>query len=270
MKPDQHLNSQWRRTASTIYRKPVDSKIFGAVEVDVTDLEAYIAGKRKAGLKITLTHFFILTLARALKQAIPELNVFPRRGKIIARTSIDAMVSILQANGDMSSVKIDNADRLTYSTLAEVLTQKIAETRQGSELSVGKGKNLLGTLPWPFNRWLYSIYKTIVIDWGIAFPAIGFDPNSFGSFVITSIGSLGLDTGYPALLPSSNVSFVFVMGGIQKKPVVINDQIVIRRMMNLSIVLDHRLVDASHGARLLKFIKQQLKKPEELDLALSV
>jgi pyruvate/2-oxoglutarate dehydrogenase complex dihydrolipoamide acyltransferase (E2) component len=83
--------------------------------------------------------------------------------------------------------------------------------------------------------------------------------------MVTNIGSLGLDYGFPALFPGSNVSFVLVMGGVQKKPVVIDDEIVIRRMMSVTIVFDHRLADASQGARLMRCIKQAIKHPEEFE-----
>jgi len=265
MNSNDHLNTEWRKVASTIYKKPIDSKIFGAVDFDVTNLELFISEKRKHGLKMTLTHFFVLTVARALKEEVPEFNVYYRRGKIVARPSIDAMVSVLQANGGMSSVKIPNANTLNYSELVETMNHEIHKTRNGNEKGVGESKNFLARLPWPLNKWFFSFYKMMIIDWGLSFPLLGLNPNSFGSFVITSIGTLGLDTGYPALLPSSNVAFVFVLGGIQKKPVVVNDEIVIRRMMNVSIVFDHRLADASHGARLLRFIKQQMRHPEDLE-----
>jgi pyruvate dehydrogenase E2 component (dihydrolipoamide acetyltransferase) len=74
-----------------------------------------------------------------------------------------------------------------------------------------------------------------------------------------------LDTGYGSLLPSSNISFVFILGSIDKKPRVVNDEITIRRVMWLSSTLDHRVVDGSHGGLLFRFIKQIAKNPELLD-----
>ena len=82
---------------------------------------------------------------------------------------------------------------------------------------------------------------------------------------MTNIGSIGLDTGYPALFPISNVSFVFVMGGIYKKPVVENDEIIIRRIMTISSAMDHRTADAIHGGRLFKYIKRMIIEPELLE-----
>ena len=46
MKTSKDLTTNWRKVASTIYRKPVDSKIFGEVEIDVTDLEKFISEQR--------------------------------------------------------------------------------------------------------------------------------------------------------------------------------------------------------------------------------
>ena len=88
------------------------------------------------------------------------------------------------------------------------------------------------------------------------------DSKIFGSFVISNIGSVGLDTGYPALFHVSNVAMVFIMGGVLKKPVVVNDQVVIRRMISLSCALDHRVVDANHGGLLFKSLKQSVRNPE--------
>ena len=81
MSKTNHLNTDWRKVASTIYRKPLDSKIYGSVEVDITDLEKYIAHKRKDGIKITLTHILTLILGRAFRSEVPELNAYIKRGK---------------------------------------------------------------------------------------------------------------------------------------------------------------------------------------------
>jgi pyruvate dehydrogenase E2 component (dihydrolipoamide acetyltransferase) len=265
MNTTDQFNTTWRKVASTIYKKPVDSKIFGGVEFDVTELEKFISQKRKEGLKITLTHFFVLALGRALKTEIPEFNTYLRRGKIIARPTIDAGVSVLQPNGDMTTVFVQHADSLNLAEIEALLQTEINKSRKGSENGTMQNKNFLAKLPWPVRNWFFKLYKTLVIDWGISMPVLGLSANSFGSFMVTNIGSLGLDYGFPALLPTSNVSFVLVMGGIQKKPVVVDDEVVIRRMMSVTIVFDHRLADASHGARLLRYIKHAIKNPGDFE-----
>jgi pyruvate dehydrogenase E2 component (dihydrolipoamide acetyltransferase) len=165
----------------------------------------------------------------------------------------------------MGSVKVENADQLTTDEISEKIGKNIANSRKGDENETMQSKSLLAKLPWPFRNWLFKIYQTITIHWGISVPGIGLDSNSFGSFMVSNIGTVGLDTGFASLLPSSNISFVYVLGTVNKKPVVVNDEIVIRRVMLMASTLDHRVVDGSHGGSLFRFIKQVAKNPEILD-----
>ncbi|MFC2090692.1 2-oxo acid dehydrogenase subunit E2 [Bacteroidota bacterium] len=259
------LNTDWRKVASAIYKKPSDAKILGSSEIDVTDLEAFVSKKRKEGLKITLTHIFTLIISRCLREEVPELNCYVKRGNIVQRDQVDAMVSVLLGDGSMSSVRVKNTDKLTLEQFAEKLSEGIRDSRSGDEDSTMKMKGIIGKIPWPIRSWIFSLIKFLTIKWGMAIPGINVNSNNFGSFVMTNIGSIGLDLGFPALFPISNVSFVFVMGGISKKPVVVNDKIEIRRMMNISGAMDHRIVDAVHGGKLFRYIKRMIRNPELLE-----
>ena len=259
------FNTEWRKVASSIYRKPTDSKIFGAVEIDVTDLEIYISERRREGEKITLTNFFTLAVARALRESVPELNCYLRRGKVIQRKQVDATVSVLLEGSRMSSVILNNADTLTLAESAKLLREKIMETRSGTENKTMRSKGLISVIPWPLRGWLFSLVRVITINLGIPIPWLGLPRNSFGSFLISNIGTLGLETGYPALFPVSDVAFVLIMGGVIKKPVVIDDKIVVRKMISLSIALDHRVVDAWHGGKLFRYIKARVNDPTTLE-----
>lgn len=260
-----NFNSDWRKVASTIYRKPIDSKIYGSVDIDVTELEKFIASKRKEGVKTTLTYIMTLIIGRAIKNDVPELNTFVKRGKITPRDQVDATVSVLLQGGQMGSVKVENADQITIAGLSNEITEKINQSRKGNENDTMQSKSLLSSVPWPFRTWLFKLYRMVTIDWGVSIPGIGLSANSFGSYVVSNIGSVGLDTGYGALLPSANVSIVMILGNVMKKPVVIQDNIVPRRVLTLSATLDHRVVDGSHGGKLFRAIKHYVKNPHLLE-----
>jgi pyruvate/2-oxoglutarate dehydrogenase complex dihydrolipoamide acyltransferase (E2) component len=257
------LNNEWRKVASAMYSKPVDSKMLGSVEVDVTDLEKYISEKRKQGLKITPTHVFTLIFARGLKAEVPELNSYVRRGKIIAKDTVDVMISVLLKGEEMSSVKVPSAEKMNLEDLSEFLKQSIREARSGEESAAMRKKGMLARIPWPFRRMVYKIIKLFTITWGMSFA--GISASNYGSIVVTNIGTIGLDVGYPALFPTSNVALVVTLGNIYKKPAVINDEIVPRRIMNIGVAMDHRVVDASHGGKLFRFTRQLLRTPEVLE-----
>jgi pyruvate/2-oxoglutarate dehydrogenase complex dihydrolipoamide acyltransferase (E2) component len=260
-------NNNWRRMAISIYRKPLDAKILGSVEIDVTRLEEYVVEKRQQGLKVTLMHPIILMTARALREEVPELNCYVCRGRLIHRDTVDVTVSVLMRDSQqMSAILVPNADKMSLQELVDFMDQHVQDTRKGgTQNKTMRGKNFFASLPWPFRDWLINMVKRISIDWGFRIPALGVNPSSFGSFIMSNIGSLGLDIGYPALLPLSNVSFVLVMGSVNTKPAIFDDQIVPRRLLTLSATLDHRVVDGSHGGKLFRYLKKAVLKPELLD-----
>lgn len=257
-----NLNSPWRKVASTIYTKPTDSKIFGSVEVDITDLNKFITEKRKNGLKVTPTHILALAIGRAIRAEIPEMNTYIKRGKVVSHDTIDATISVLLKGAQMGSVKLERLDELTLQEAVETLSQKIKQARKQTDESQ-KLKNFLAAIPWPFRTWLYRFAMFLTVTLGIKLP--GINPNDFGAFIVSNIGSLGLEIGYPALMPSANLAFVFMLGGIQEKPWVVNGEIVPRTIMRLGIAIDHRVLDASHGGILFKYIKKIIRNPELLE-----
>ena len=86
------------------------------------------------------------------------------------------------------------------------------------------------------------------------------------TFTITSLGTIGGVLATPIL----NYPEVGILGvhAIRKTPVVDeNDQIVIGHIMNLSVSLDHRIVDGYEGASFLQEVRRYLEDPTLLLLA---
>lgn len=83
-----------------------------------------------------------------------------------------------------------------------------------------------------------------------------------GTFTITNLGMYDIEN-FKAIINQPE-SAILAVGKIMKKPVVIDDQIVIRPMMNLTLSCDHRVIDGAQGARFLQRIKQILEEPLEL------
>jgi 2-oxoglutarate dehydrogenase E2 component (dihydrolipoamide succinyltransferase) len=56
------------------------------------------------------------------------------------------------------------------------------------------------------------------------------------------------------------------MHKIEKRPVVIDDEIVIRPMMYVALSYDHRIVDGREAVTFLKRIKEFVENPERMIL----
>lgn len=83
-----------------------------------------------------------------------------------------------------------------------------------------------------------------------------------GTFTITNVGPLG----GTALLATINYPEVAIlgMGRVQEKPVVRDGQIVIRRILPLTLAFDHRVADGADAARFVGELARQLSDPNLL------
>lgn len=91
---------------------------------------------------------------------------------------------------------------------------------------------------------------------------ISVDDLQGGTFTITNGGVYGSMLSTPILNPPQ--SGILGMHAIIKRPVVVDDQIVIRPMMYLALSYDHRLVDGQQSIGFLVHIKKILEDPMEL------
>jgi pyruvate dehydrogenase E2 component (dihydrolipoamide acetyltransferase) len=242
------FNTPWRVTAATIYTTPTDSRVYGTLDIDVTEAKKF------------------LELSRAIAFDVPEMNCFIRRGAVVGREHMDVMVPI-QVGGDsgVTPAIVRNAHARKVTDIADEVRAKAAKSRAGSEIKAAKNKYVLNRIPWPLRRPVFLFIKWITVDMGIEIKALGLSAHSFGSFVVSDIGSFGLNTGMTALMPAAKVPCVIVLGKIEEKPVVRNGEIVIRTILPLTGTFDHRIVDGMQIGKLARGIKRNFRKPEWLD-----
>jgi len=81
-------------------------------------------------------------------------------------------------------------------------------------------------------------------------------------FTITNGGIFGSLLSTPILNPPG--SAILGMHSIKKRPIVVDDAIVIRPMMNLAVSYDHRIIDGKEAVTFLKRIVDCLENPERL------
>jgi 2-oxoglutarate dehydrogenase E2 component (dihydrolipoamide succinyltransferase) len=85
-----------------------------------------------------------------------------------------------------------------------------------------------------------------------------------GVFTVSNGGVYGSLLSTPILNPPQ--SGILGMHTIQKRPVAIKDEVVIRPMMYLALSYDHRAVDGKEGVTFLITVKQCIEDPKKLPL----
>lgn len=85
---------------------------------------------------------------------------------------------------------------------------------------------------------------------------------SGGTFTISNGGVYGSLMSTPILNPPQ--SGILGMHKVEKRPVVLEDQIVIRPMMYVALSYDHRIIDGTESVTFLKRIKEGIENPERI------
>ncbi|MFE2750996.1 dihydrolipoamide acetyltransferase family protein [Actinosynnema sp. NPDC059335] len=80
-----------------------------------------------------------------------------------------------------------------------------------------------------------------------------------GTITITNVGVFGVDTGTPIINPGE--SAILALGAIRDMPWVVDGQVVPRKVCQLSLSFDHRVVDGQQGSQFLADVGALLADP---------
>ncbi|QLD89691.1 2-oxo acid dehydrogenase subunit E2 [Natronomonas salina] len=83
-----------------------------------------------------------------------------------------------------------------------------------------------------------------------------------GTFTITNFGAIGGEYATPII--NYPEAAILGLGAIKDKPRVVDGDVVPRKVMTLSLSIDHRVVDGADAARFVNTLKEYLESPELL------
>jgi len=97
---------------------------------------------------------------------------------------------------------------------------------------------------------------------GVNVSGVSLDELSGGTFTISNGGVYGSLLSTPILnFPQSGI---LGMHKIEKRPIALGDQVVIRPMMYVALSYDHRIVDGEQAVTFLVRVKERLEDPARL------
>jgi pyruvate dehydrogenase E2 component (dihydrolipoamide acetyltransferase) len=79
------------------------------------------------------------------------------------------------------------------------------------------------------------------------------------TLTITNVGPFGVDGAFPILPPGT--SAIIALGQLVKAPWVVNDEVVVRHVVEIGIAFDHRLIDGALASNVLAHIGRYLNDP---------
>jgi pyruvate dehydrogenase E2 component (dihydrolipoamide acetyltransferase) len=240
---------------------PSDPQIYGQLEIDATPVLAFIERARRAGRHLTVTHLVARALTAALEE-VPELNMQIVGSRTVPRPCIEIffITSLLAGHDDLSGVKVDTT-RCNVYELAAQLERETNALRAGGDPAFARAKATMDRLPRPLLQLALHLSALISerLQWSV--PSLGIAPRPFGSAIISSVGSLGLPSGFAPLSWMYDVPLLILIGQVASRACVVEGAVVPRPVLPLSITIDHRYVDGAHLSRALHALRAYLADP---------
>jgi pyruvate dehydrogenase E2 component (dihydrolipoamide acetyltransferase) len=265
------VNTPWRKTATAIYKRSIDGRVYGTFEVEMDAVLDYINKNKEKGIRITITQIAMAALGRAIALDVPDVNVFVKRGNIVPRDNVGVYTAVMKANSsEMGGFVLRNIEDKGIFDITREMDERVSKSKkEDHEEGASQSKNILASLGWPLRNIVFNFVRWWHIQLGKELKIFNIANDSFGSAMVTNIGHHDLQYGFPALLPIANVPIIIALGKIQDRPVVRDGEIVIRKIMPATATLDHRIFDGSQGGILATAINRYLADPACLEIPAS-
>ena len=135
-------------------------------------------------------------------------------------------------------------------------------------IAVGTEKGLVVPILKDADQLSFGEIETKIIDLSTKAKdgTLTMDDLTGGTFTISNGGVYGSMLSTPII--NRPQSGILGMHNIQKRAVVVNDEIVIRPMMYVALSYDHRIIDGKESVGFLVKVKELLEDPSELVLGI--
>ena len=135
-------------------------------------------------------------------------------------------------------------------------------------IAVGGGKGLVVPVLRGAERLSFAEIEMAISDFATRARdnKLSLDELKGGTFTISNGGVYGSLLSTPIVNPPQ--SGILGLHAIQKRPVVVNDQIVVRSMMYVALTYDHRIIDGRESVTFLRHIKELIERPTRMLLGI--
>jgi hypothetical protein len=162
---------------------------------------------------------------------------------------------------DVSGFVIRNVNRKSISEIAAICKSKAEDLRKNRDIENLKVQQLVNPISSLLLRPLLLIQEFLQFTLNISIPFLGMSKDRFGSAMVTDLSSLGIENAFIPLSPYSRCPLLIAIGKPRKMPIVQNDKVIVANSAIITITIDHRYADGSHGSLIMRRFKKIFADP---------
>jgi pyruvate/2-oxoglutarate dehydrogenase complex dihydrolipoamide acyltransferase (E2) component len=214
------------------------SVVHGLVELDVTEARTRIRTyEAKTGTRYSFTAFLVSCLARAIDDHPRVQTHRDWRGRLVQFDDVDVNV-LVERDVDGERIGVPHAIRAANRRSLESIHDEIRAAQTDpveGRLSRVAAAGL--RLPGPLRRLLWRLPQVSPRYW----------KRLAGTVAVTSVGMFGAGGGWG--IAPTNYALQLTVGGVARKPGLVDGEVVPREYLSLTVTVDHDVVDGAPAAR---------------------
>jgi len=226
------------------------------LEFDVTDIRNSIKNLRKIKTKhLSFTAWLIKTISITLEEFPAAHSFLKNKRKAVSFDDIDISITVeREYQGEL--VPLPYVIRQTNKKDFFEITNEILNAKNQN---VSSDNVILGEKKHNFGIKLYymlpGFLRRAIMRFMLGRPSSA--QKMMGSVVITSVGMMGKVNGW--FIQTSMHPISFGIGSIISKPGAVNGRIEIREFLNMTVLIDHDVMDGAPMARFISKLSQNIE-----------
>ena len=248
--------------------KRTEAYVYINRKFDITDLVKYMKKTKQKHEDLTYFHAFSMAVAKVVFNR-PRLNYFIMNNNCYERNdvilSFVARVTFDDGGKEvMSLIKVDPTDNIF--DISKKIKDKVNNFRnKNNQTSTDDSMDFLGKLP----NWSLKFIVAPVAKWmdrhDLLPKALTSDLIYNSTVILSNLGSIKCGAIHHHLLDFGTNGILLTIGDIHKEPMVINDKIEIRDVVEFGITLDERIADGVYFSKAVNLLDYIMTHPETLE-----
>ncbi|MGZ3610351.1 MAG: 2-oxo acid dehydrogenase subunit E2 [Ktedonobacteraceae bacterium] len=254
----------------------------GLVEMDITKAQQYMREyKARTGISLSLTAFIVTCLAHAVDENKSVQAYRKGKNQLVLFEDVDVTIQVerkiddqkkrassispttfSQQNGHRSvhDQHTYRVDTLFPHIIRAANNKKFMEIHQ--EIRSAQKEKIKATLKYRALEWTASLPTFMILFlwrmlWWMIMRYPRLQKNYGGTVGVTAVGMFGKGSGWG--IPTAAHTLDITIGGIGEKPVVIDGNLETREYLNMTISMDHDIIDGAPATRFASRLKELIE-----------
>ncbi len=235
--------------------------ISALLEFDVTESRARLRELRKNGISISFNAWLIKAVGSVIAKHPEAAAYYYNKKKIIIFNDINVSLIIEKKIGEARVPIPFVIEKVNKKSSAEIS----AEIDSAKNQQLNSGDIVIKKKSSAYERLYYRLPAFIRrLFWKVLLknPKAAF--RTMGNVSVTSVGMIGKVNGW--FIHKSVHPISFGIGSVLRKPVVIGNEIIAREVLNMTVLVDHDVIDGAPMVRFLGDLTDYIENGKEIDL----